>query len=91
MTIAEVSRQYDISADTLRYYERIGLLPHVGRTSGGIRNYSEDDCHWVEYIKCMRSAGVSVETLLEYVTLFHHPGQKESPSGTAGTDCGPNQ
>lgn len=51
MTIAEVSRQYDISADTLRYYERIGLLPHVGRTSGGIRNYSEDDCHWVEYIK----------------------------------------
>ena len=71
MTIAEVSRQYDISADTLRYYERIGLLPHVGRTSGGIRNYSEDDCHWVEYIKCMRSAGVSVETLLEYVTLFH--------------------
>ena len=71
LTIAEVSRQYDISADTLRYYERIGLLPHVGRTSGGIRNYSEDDCHWVEYIKCMRSAGVSVETLLEYVTLFH--------------------
>ena len=68
MTIAEVSRQYDISADTLRYYERMGLLPHVGRTSGGIRNYSEDDCHWVEYIKCMRSAGVSVETLLEYVT-----------------------
>ncbi len=50
LTIAEVSRQYDISADTLRYYERIGLLPHVGRTSGGIRNYSEDDCHWVEYI-----------------------------------------
>lgn len=71
MTIAEVSREYDISADTLRYYERVGLLPHIGRTSGGIRNYTEDDCRWVEYIKCMRSAGVSVETLVEYVALFH--------------------
>ena len=71
MTIAEVSRRYDISADTLRYYERVGLLPNISRTAGGIRNYSEDDCHWVEYIKCMRSAGVSVETLVEYVSLFH--------------------
>lgn len=71
MTIAEVSRLYDISADTLRYYERVGLLPSIGRTSGGIRNYTEDDCNWVEYIKCMRSAGVSVETLVEYVALFH--------------------
>lgn len=71
MTIAEVSRKYGLSADTLRYYERIGLLPDVGRTSGGIRNYTEDDCNWVEYIKCMRSAGVSVETLVEYVSLFH--------------------
>ena len=48
MTIAEVSRAYDISADTLRYYERVGLLPSIGRTSGGIRNYSEEDCRWVE-------------------------------------------
>ena len=50
MTIAEVSRAYDISADTLRYYERVGLLPSIGRTSGGIRNYSEEDCRWVEYV-----------------------------------------
>ena len=70
MTIAEVSRRYDITADTLRYYERIGLLPNIARTGSGIRDYSESDCTWVEYIKCMRSAGVSVETLIEYVTLF---------------------
>ena len=71
MTIAEVARQYELTPDTLRYYERIGLLPSVGRTPGGIRDYSESDCRWVEYIKCMRSAGVSVETLVEYVSLFH--------------------
>lgn len=71
MTISEVAKKYDLTTDTLRYYERVGLLPNVGRTSGGIRDYSEEDCRWVEYIKCMRSAGVSVETLIEYVKLFH--------------------
>ena len=71
MTISAVARKYELTADTLRYYERIGLLPNVHRTPGGIRDYSEEDCHWVEYIKCMRSAGVSVETLIEYVKLFH--------------------
>lgn len=54
MTIAEVSKKFDISADTLRYYERIGLLPPVRRTSGGIRDYTQEDCNWVEFIKCMR-------------------------------------
>lgn len=75
MTIAEVSKKYDITPDTLRYYERIGLLPKIQRTSGGIRDYSQEDCNWVEYIKCMRSAGVSVETLIEYVALFHQGAQ----------------
>jgi DNA-binding transcriptional MerR regulator len=71
VTITEVAKQYGLTADTLRYYERVGLLPNVRRTAGGIRDYSEEDCRWVEYIKCMRSAGVSVETLIEYVKLFH--------------------
>ncbi len=71
MTISEVAKKYDLTTDTLRYYERVGLLPNVQRTSGGIRDYSEEDCRWVEYIKCMRSAGVSVEMLIEYVKLFH--------------------
>ena len=61
MTIAEVSRQYDISADTLRYYERIGLLPHVGRTSGGIRNYSEDDCHLLEYVTLFHQGASTIQ------------------------------
>lgn len=70
MTIAEVSKKYNISTDTLRYYERIGLIPPVTRTSGGIRNYSENDCYWVELIKCMRSAGIQIDALIEYVSLF---------------------
>lgn len=69
MTIAEVSKQYDISADTLRYYERIGLIPPVPRTQGGIRDYDEAACKWVELMKCLRAAGVQIEALVEYTAL----------------------
>ncbi len=85
MTIAEVARKYGLTPDTLRYYERIGLLPNVARTAGGIRDYSETDCRWVEHIKCMRSAGISVDTLVEYVTLFHRndPSRREKTPACA--------
>ncbi|MDO5425709.1 MAG: MerR family transcriptional regulator [Eubacteriales bacterium] len=69
MTIAEVSRKYELSTDTLRYYERIGLIPQVGRTKSGIRNYTEEDCAWIELIKCMRAAGISIESLIRYCAL----------------------
>jgi DNA-binding transcriptional MerR regulator len=68
--IAEVSKNYDISTDTLRYYERIGLIPPVTRRSNGIRDYSEEDLGWVSLIKCMRVAGVEVEALIDYVALY---------------------
>lgn len=70
MTIAQVSEKYNISADTLRYYEKIGLIPPVNRRASGVRDYTEQDCNWVEFIKCMRAAGLSIETLTEYVSLF---------------------
>ena len=68
MTITEVSKKYGLSADTLRYYERIGLIPPVHRNSN--RDYTEGDCKWVKFIKCLRSAGLSIEILIEYVDLF---------------------
>ena len=58
MTIKEVSERFGVSTDTLRYYERIGLIPPVARTSGGIRDYTESDISWVEHTICMRNAGV---------------------------------
>jgi len=69
MKIAEVSEQCDISPDTLRYYERIGLIPPVHRTESGIRDYSELDVRRVGFIKCMRSAGLPIEVLIEYFKL----------------------
>jgi len=69
MKIAEVGERYGISLDTLRYYERIGLIPPVHRNEGGIRDYNDLDIRRVEFIKCMRSAGLSIEVLIEYVGL----------------------
>jgi DNA-binding transcriptional MerR regulator len=69
MKIAEVSERYGISSDTLRYYERIGLIPPVNRDKSGIRDFGEIDVRRVEFIKCMRSAGLPIEALVEYVGL----------------------
>ena len=82
MTITEVSKIYNLTPDTLRYYERIGLLPSVNRSKGGIRNYTDEDCRWVEFAKCMREAGLPVEVLIDYVSLFQKgdetiPARKE--------------
>lgn len=75
MRISEVSDQSGISSDTLRYYERIGLLPPVNRNESGIRDYSELDMRRVEFIKCMRSAGLPIEVLIEYYGLVQQGDQ----------------
>lgn len=61
MTIAEVSKKYDLTPDTIRYYEKEGLIPKVPRTQNGIRDFDEESCGWIEFIKCMRSAGMEIE------------------------------
>lgn len=70
LTIKEVSEKYGIPSETLRYYERVGIIPPVTRTSGGIRDYSDEDMAWVENAKCMRAAGLPIEALIEYLKLF---------------------
>ena len=75
MKIAEVSERYGISSDTLRYYERVGLIPPVNRNENGIREYTETDLGRVEFIKCMRRAGLPIEVLIEYVGLAQQGDQ----------------
>lgn len=70
MTIKEVSEKYSVSQDTLRYYERVGMIPPVTRTSGGMRDYQEEDLKWLELALCMRNAGLPVEAMIEYLKLF---------------------
>lgn len=70
MTIKDVSEKYHITQDTLRYYERVGMIPQVTRTPGGMRDYREADLGWVELALCMRSAGLPIEVMVEYVKLY---------------------
>lgn len=69
MKISEVSEQFGLSVDTLRYYEKVGLIPPVNRTDSGIRDYSELDARRIDFIKCMRTAGLPIEVLIEYFAL----------------------
>ena len=75
MKIAEVSEKYGLSVDTLRYYERVGLIPTVNRNESGIRDYNELDLRRVDFIKCMRSAGLPIEVLIDYVALVQKGDQ----------------
>lgn len=70
MNIKQVSEKYNVSSDTLRYWERIGAIPLVGRNSSGYRDYDEEDEQWDYWTNCMRNAGVSVERIIEYISLF---------------------
>ena len=79
MKISEVSEKYGLTQDTLRYYERIGLIPAVKRSPNGIREYDDYSCGWIEFIHCMRKAGIQVEVLIEYVQLYQQgPDTKEA-------------
>lgn len=70
MTIKEVSNMLDLSNDTLRFYEKVGLIGPIKKTKSGIRDYGEEDIKRIKFIKCMRSAELSIEVLKKYVKLF---------------------
>lgn len=69
MTIKQVSEKYGISQDTLRYYEKVGIIRPVTRKNG-IRQYGQKELDNIEFVVCMRSAGLSVEVLAQYLQLF---------------------
>jgi len=70
MNIKSASDLLGISADTIRYYERVGLVPPITRTATGIRDFQDYDIEALEFIKCFRSAGVSVDSLVDYMSLY---------------------
>ncbi|MFJ7976987.1 MerR family transcriptional regulator [Peribacillus sp. JNUCC 23] len=70
MNIKVVSEKTSVSADTIRYYERIGLIPPVKRNKNGVRDFDDEDIRWIEFSRHMREAGLSIEALIEYIGLF---------------------
>lgn len=70
MKISEVAETTGLNASTLRYYEKEGLIPPVGRDKGGIRKFSKENVDWIEFIKCMRGAGLSIDSLQNYTEMY---------------------
>lgn len=64
------NQKYNISSDTLRYWERVSAIPPVRRNSKGHRDFDSEDLDWVHYTKCMRDLGISIERIIEYISLF---------------------
>lgn len=70
MNIKMASKGTNVSADTIRYYERIGLIPPVKRNENGVRDFDDEDLRWIAFSRCMRDAGMPIEALIEYLQLF---------------------
>lgn len=70
ITIQEVANQYGLTKDTLRYYEKEGLIGPIKKNRSGIREYVKEDLERIEFVKCMRNAGLSIAVLKEYMKLY---------------------
>ncbi|EAD8869559.1 MerR family transcriptional regulator [Listeria monocytogenes] len=69
MNIKQAADMFGLTVDTLRYYERVGVIPPVHRNESGYRDYKASDLNWVYLVKNLRNAGLSVESLIEFATL----------------------
>lgn len=68
-TVGEMAKLLGITASTLRYYDKEGLLPFVERSSGGIRMFQESDFEWLQVIGCLKKAGMSIKDIRQYIEM----------------------
>ncbi|WP_220739404.1 MerR family transcriptional regulator [Leuconostoc miyukkimchii] len=67
ITIGQVSKIKQISAYTLRYYDKQGLLPKVIRDKNGTRHFTNEDLQWLDMIKCLKNTGMNLEEIKVFV------------------------
>jgi DNA-binding transcriptional MerR regulator len=70
MSPGEAAQRTGLSLDTLRYYEREGLIGPIGRSAGGRRTYTADDVAWIGTVTCLRRAGLAIEDLRRFTRLL---------------------
>src|SRR3954447_4203400 len=68
-SIQRAAAETGLSTDTLRYYERIGILPNIGRSQSGHRRFTDDDMGWIKLVQCLRATGMPLEHLHRYAEL----------------------
>ncbi|MDA9471315.1 MerR family transcriptional regulator [Enterococcus sp. 5H] len=77
MNSKQVAEMFDLTTDTIRYYERVGVIPAIKRDKNGYRVYTKRDLNWIFLAKSLRRAGVSIESLIEFATLAQLDGDVE--------------
>lgn len=77
MNSKKVAEMFDITIDTIRYYERIGVIPPIKRDKNGYRIYTKRDLNWIFLAKSLRNAGLSINSLVEFATLAQMDGDKK--------------
>ena len=77
-TIQDAAAETGVSRDTLRYYERVGILPGIARSRSGHRRFSDDDMGWIKLVQCLRATGMPIEDLQAYAELMQ---QGDSTAG----------
>lgn len=69
MKVGELAKRSGLSAHTIRYYERIGLLPHADRDQSRHRNYDQSILIWVEFLKRLKQTGMPIREMIQYAEL----------------------
>ena len=69
MSIGELAKRAGLTAYTLRYYERIGLLPYASRGVSGMRDYDESILGWIEFLGRLKTTGMPIRDMLRYAEL----------------------
>ncbi|SDG27340.1 MerR family transcriptional regulator [Desulfosporosinus hippei] len=66
-TISQVAEKFDLTAHTIRYYDKEGLLPFVDRSKSGIREFSDSDLEWLKLICCLKNTGMPIKQIKQYI------------------------
>ena len=69
-SIGQAAKKMGLTAHTLRYYEKEGLLPFVKKTSPGLRIFSEEDIGWLQMIECLKGTGMPLKGIKQYIDWF---------------------
>ncbi|MFV0341965.1 MAG: MerR family transcriptional regulator [Anaerocolumna sp.] len=68
-TIKQVAERTNLTPSALRYYDKEGLIPQLKRSTSGIRKYTDTDICWIELICCLKTSGMSIERIKEFMNL----------------------
>lgn len=76
MNIKETADMFGLTVDTIRYYEKIKVIPPITRDKRGYRTFTRRDLNWIFLVKSLRNAGVSIESLIEFAALSQLNGEE---------------